>query len=239
MAFYRLRRGLFMRLWAIIFAALGFAACDARLDGVIQRGGHGEFTLKSTPFPAAKRLLKSLSADGGAALDAKSLNSALALTPGVERAELSNTTDGGIIGRIDIADIGGFLNRKDSGNAAFWEQASSGGSFRLNLNLDSGAAFLSLISPDLVDYLSALMAPIATGEVISKQGYLELAASVYGKAVAAEIEKAEFLISLDFPGSISGIKGGTYKGGHADFVIPLLNLLVLEEALVYEVRWSS
>jgi hypothetical protein len=224
---------------AIILAALGFVSCDARLDGVIHRGGSGEFTFKSTLFPAANRLLKSLSSDGGAALDAGFLNRTLSLIPGVERSLLSNTADGGITGRITITDIAGFLNREQQGKDVFWEQSSYGGSFRLNLNLDSGRAFLSLISPDLVDYLSALMSPIATGEVISKEGYLELVASVYGKTAAAEIEKAEFLITLDFPGRINGIKGGTYNGGHADFVIPLLKLLVLDEALVYEVHWSS
>lgn len=237
--FWKLKRGFLTLLLAVILAALGCAACDARLDGVIHRTGRGEFTLKSTPFPAANRLLKRLSSDGGEALDANALNRSMALIPGVEQAAFSNATGGGIAGRVAITDMAGFLNRGEQAKAALWEQSSSGGKFRLDLNLDSGQSFLSLISPDLAEYLSALMAPIATGEVISGQGYLELVASFYGKAVAAEIEKAEFLLSLDFPGAINGINGGTYKGAHADFTIPLLKLLVLDEALVYEVSWKS
>ena len=97
---------------------------------------------------------------------------------------------------------------------------------------------LLLISPDLLDYLSALMAPIVTGEVIGRDAYLELVASVYGKAIADEIRGARFLLNLGFPGPVESVAGGTGKGSHAEFSISLTDLLVLDSPLHYKVRWT-
>jgi hypothetical protein len=109
----------------------------------------------------------------------------------------------------------------------------------LTLTRDNGQNFLSLVSPELVEYLSALMAPVATGEALGEREYLEIVASVYGKALAAEIENAEFLLSVSFPGPVNKISGGISTGSRASFSIPLIKLLVLDEPLIYEVRWSS
>jgi hypothetical protein len=87
-------------------------------------------------------------------------------------------------------------------------------------------------------YLSALMAPIATGEALTKPEYLALVTSVYGKAIADEISSSSIRASVNFPGAIQRIKGGTYSGRRADFDIPLLDILVLETPLSYEVVWK-
>jgi hypothetical protein len=119
------------------------------------------------------------------------------------------------------------------------EENASGGRLRLTLNRDLGPDILSLISPEVRDYLSALMAPIATGEILSKTEYLELVASVYGKPVADEISTASIRASLDFPDRLRSVRGGDFSGKRAEFNIPLLDLLVLESPLVYEAAWNQ
>jgi hypothetical protein len=81
------------------------------------------------------------------------------------------------------------------------------------------------------------MAPIATGENLNKAEYLELVASMYNKAISDEISGSRIRASIDFPGAITGVKGGTFSGRRADFDISLLDLLILETPLVYEVQW--
>jgi hypothetical protein len=98
---------------------------------------------------------------------------------------------------------------------------------------------LLLVSPDVSDYLSALMAPVATGEELSKQDYLALVSSVYGKGIAAEIADARVSLDLELPGTVLSAPGGTFSGRRASFKVPLTDLLVLERPLLYEIRWKN
>jgi hypothetical protein len=97
---------------------------------------------------------------------------------------------------------------------------------------------LAFISPDIVAYLKALMGPLATGEAMSKQEYLELIASIYGSGIADEIKGAFLHINIDFPGPVQSVKGGTFSGKRVEFAIPLVDILVLEKPLSYEVVWK-
>jgi hypothetical protein len=228
---------------------LSAVSCSARLDGEIHSDGRMEFTLKSTLLPNMSRLLKSFSANsGGQIFDAAMINRNFASMPGIESSALRSVGQDGLEGRIVVASMTGLLEHssetfasKNAGkkfSAIVWKHSPSGGTLTLNINMDTGQELLLLISPDMVDYLSALMAPIATGEVTGRDAYLELVASVYGKALADEILKAAFLLKLDFPGPVEGVRGGTGKGSRAEFTIPLIDLLVLDRPLHYEVRWT-
>jgi hypothetical protein len=42
---------------------------------------------------------------------------------------------------------------------------------------------------------------------------------------------------IDFPGPVQSAQGGTFSGRRAEFNIPLLDILVLETPLSYEIRW--
>ncbi|MDR2795868.1 MAG: hypothetical protein LBB47_04060 [Spirochaetaceae bacterium] len=229
---------------------LSCVSCGARLDGEFHSDGRTEFTLKSTLFPGASRLLKGLAANsgGGPVFDAALLNRNFAAISGIESSTLRNTGEDGIEGGIVVASITQFLTRaadtvasKGGGkkfSAIVWEQSATGGTLTININMDTGQELLLLISPDLVDYLSALMAPIATGEIIDRAAYLELVASVYGKSIADEIMRARISLKAGFPGPVESVSGGNRRGSYAEFMIPLTDLLVLDQPLRYEVRWT-
>jgi hypothetical protein len=163
----------------------------------------------------------------------------MSAAPGVESAGLRNTGPAALEGPVKITNIGDFLApARDKRGFIILEEDASGGRLRLTLNRDLGPDILSLISPEVTDYLSALMAPIATGELLSKTEYLELVSSVYGKPIAGEISNASIRASVDFPGHVRSARGGSFSGKRAEFAIPLLDLLVLESPLVYEVSWD-
>jgi hypothetical protein len=236
-------------LFAVLTACI---SCSTKINGEIHNDGRAELVLNSVLPPAMSGLLKNLAVRSGAEngapiLDAALLNKALARMTGVETASLKNTAENRVEGGIIISDIDLFLNRSAAFSAtdsakrisfAVWEQTPYGGSFKITMNRDTGRQFLSLLTPDIIDYLSALMAPVATGEIIDKAGYLELAASVYGKAIADELSRAELLLAIGFPGPVEYTSGGTYRGNNTEFKIPLIDLLVLDKPVVYEVRWT-
>ena len=101
----------------------------------------------------------------------------------------------------------------------------------------SAPELISRLSPEVEDYLSALMAPVVTGEICTRQEYLDLTASVYGRPLANEINAARIRAFIEFPRPITAVKGGTAAGKRAEFEVPLVDILVLELPLRYEVNW--
>jgi hypothetical protein len=241
-----------IRTRALVFvAALFCVSCSTSITGRMSADGSARLVLQSALFPGMNRLLNRLGPQDGSApvLDAALLNAAFSAMPGIKAAYLGNTPSGGVEGRIEAVDTAQFFNGLSSAapakNAvtgppfAVWEQTANGGRLAVTLNRETGRELVSRVSTDMADYLSALMAPIATGEAIDKAGYLELVASVYGKTVADEIDRARLSIKLDFPGNVEGVIGGTYSGSRAEFEIPLIDTLVLDRTLFYEIRWKS
>jgi hypothetical protein len=244
-----------------IFALLGMAlslftvSCAARINGSLQGDGQADLQIHVALEPRMTALIGGLAAAGGALqpgapiLDGSAIAASMAKAPGVASVSFKNTGPTVIEGPIKISRIGDFLapglaasaatGKKSSGFITFEQNVAprTGGRCTINLSLDSGPEILGLISPDMGDYLSALMAPLATGEVLTKTEYLMLVASVYGKGIADEIAKAFFRAEIDFPGPVQSVTGGTFSGKKAQFVIPLLDILVLETPLSYEVNW--
>jgi hypothetical protein len=62
---------------------------------------------------------------------------------------------------------------------------------------------------------------------------------VYGSNIAAEIKNALITIDLTVPGTIKSVKGGTFANNRAAFSIPLIDFLVLEKPVSYDVVWNK
>ena len=232
-----------------------YASCAAQINGSLKGDGQADLQIRAALEPRMTALIGGLAAASGSAqpgapiLDGPSIAASMSSAPGVASASFKNTAPAAIEGPVKIAKIGDFLTSRlaaaaGSKKTSFitFEQnarggASSGGRCTINLSLASGPEILLLISPEISDYLSALMAPLATGEGMTKAEYLILVGSVYGKGIADEISKAFIRASIEFPGQIQSAQGGTFSGRRADFAIPLLDILTLETPLSYEVVW--
>jgi hypothetical protein len=167
----------------------------------------------------------------------------MAAAPGIRSVELDNTGSAGIAGTLSVFRVDGLFALDDAPERKRFITLESGGERivnRLGIALDRETAplLLAMISVDVRDYLSALFAPAATGDFLSKAEYLELVEDIYGKALADEIAAAEILVTIGFPGAIRSAKGGTFSGTSAHFVIALADILVLEHPLEYEVVWE-
>ena len=223
-------------------------SCAARINGSLLSDGQADLNVYASLEPRITMLIGGLAAasgimqPGAPLLNGPSISTSMSAAPGVASASLTNRTPSAIEGPIKISRLGDFLapgmsDGKAGGFITFEQGASQGGRCTVNLNLDSGPKILALMSPEIGDYLSALMAPLATGEKLTKTEYLTLVSSVYGRGIADEIAGATINAAIDLPGQVQSARGGTFSGRKAEFIVPLLDLLVLETPLSYEIRW--
>ena len=220
-------------------------SCAARVSGSLLADGKADINVYAALEPRITMLLGTLAAASGMAqqgaplINGPSVSASMSAAPGVASASLVNKTPSSIEGPVKISQISDFLaHGKEQGFISFEQGTpSKDGKCAVNLSRDFGKEILGLLSPEIGVYLEALMAPLATGEKLAKTEYLTLVASVYGKGIADEISQAAIQISIDFPGQVRSVRGGTFSGKKAEFSIPLLDLLVLETPLNYEVAW--
>jgi hypothetical protein len=239
-------------LFSLVLLSL-VASCTARINGALLADGQADLNVYAALEPRMTLLIGGIAAASGMAspgaplLSGPSISTSMSAAPGVASASLVNRTPAAVEGPVKISRLSDFLAPGMTGNTATgnsggfisFEQGapSQGGRCSINLSLASGPEILALLSPEIGDYLTALMAPLATGEGMTKVEYLGLVGSVYGRGIADEIAQASIRASIDLPGQVQSVRGGTFSGRNAEFAIPLLDLLVLETPLSYEIRW--
>jgi hypothetical protein len=232
------------RIAPLFAAALLLGSCAGQIRGSLDTGGSGAFMVSAALQPGISALIRSLAALGGQTepnspiIDGAAAAASISAAPGITSVSLRNTSPAAVEGPVTVGNISDFLAiGGEKGFIRFEPQQPSGGRCVINISLDSGPQILSLLSPSVGDYLAALMAPLATGEALSVSEYLTLVTAVYGKGIAGEIQTSFIRTAIDFPGPVLSAKGGSFNGRRAEFAIPLLDLLVLETPLIYEVEW--
>lgn len=224
--------------------SLFFVSCSARISGVIHESGSADLSIRASLEPKTAALLQSFSSNpGDFSIDGASIGISASAAPGVSSAQFKNINPTAIEGTISIDKIDDFLFTSESGFDTYrfvrYNQNAGEGSLSINLDLTKGPLIVGFFSPDVADYLSAIMAPLATGEVLTVSEYLDLLAAIYGGTVSAEIKNALVSIDLRVPGTIKSVKGGTFTQNQANFSVPLTDLLVLENPVSYEIVWGK
>ena len=222
-----------------------FSSCSTMIDGTVRQGGAADITIETSLGPRTVGVINSIRAFMGGdvgtpILDAASISQSIAAAPGVQSVTLANTNPTAMNGSISISNVGDFLAVGDAQGQfiTFAEgQAPGTSSIIVNVDRNSAPALIARLSPELEGYLSALMAPVILGEHMTRQAYLNLIAMVYGRALADEIAAARIRASVQFPRPLTAVHGGTAVGNRAEFDIPLVDLLVMEHPLRYEISW--
>ncbi|MDR0443610.1 MAG: hypothetical protein LBH44_09410 [Treponema sp.] len=235
-----------MCIWGLFVVFLPLLSCAARINGSLAADGSASLSVGVSLEPKMTDLIRKLSDAGGQAgriLDGAAITQSMSKAPGIASVSLQNTAPAAIEGPIRISKVSEFLAIGNSRKFISFEQgglpgAQAGGRCVISISRETGPEIIGLLSPEIVDYLNALMAPLATEEELTRAEYLDLVASVYNKSISDEISGSRIRASLDFPGSVTSVKGGTFSGRKAEFNLPLLDILVLETPLVYEVNWK-
>jgi hypothetical protein len=242
-----------MKAASLLALAFFCVSCSARISGQLAADASGTLRLQAGLEPNMTALARGLAGfgSGGAGnaaaasapiLDAAALSRSLRAAPGVASAELRNSGQERIEGTVTVNRIGDLLASDSTGAGRFitYTAPTPSAPGRLSVRMDRNAApaILARLSPEGAAYLSALMAPAATGEALSKTEYLALVESIYGKGVAGEIAAGRVSAAITLPGQVASVKGGASSGREARFDIPLLDILVLETPLDYEITWN-
>jgi hypothetical protein len=234
-----------------VVPAVFFCSCSGRIDGSIRQDGSSagaEIALEASLRPRMAALIQTLSQTlGGAApgrpvIDGPAIARSLGAAPGVSSAAIENTGPAAVRGAMGIASLGEFLAVPGmfSGGTPGTPllKYDPAGALLIHLDRETGPLILSLLSEEVNAYLSALLAPVATGENITRAEYLGLVAAIYGKPIADEIASATVELSLEAPRTVTFIRGGSARGRTARFGISLPDLLVLEQPIDYEISWK-
>jgi hypothetical protein len=230
-----------------VFAVLVlFASCTSQINGALREGGSADLTIQAALEPRMSTLIRSLNtimgkAQGSLLLDGAIISQSMAASPGVGAVSLRNTGPAALEGTAVISKLEDFLSTGSGTHFISFSEARSGGrshgNILVTLDRSNVPTLMALLSTDAIDYLTALMAPVILEEYIPKAEYLDLVSSLYGRPIADEISQAIIHAAIDFPGPVTSIRGGTAAGSRAVFAIPLLDLLVLETPLSWEVVW--
>jgi len=238
-------KSLFNRLFCILTLLVlpSLFSCAAKIDGNIRANGSAVLTVNMSIGQKMTALVKSMAAAGGQEplqiLDGQAISKSMSGSPGIEAVSLKNTSQSAVDGQIKISKVNLFLSSTDGKGFVTFAQEVSTGKCVFSINIDNSQIILGHLSKDISDYLNAIMAPAASGEKMTKAEYLELVGSFYNKGISDEIAASKIRVSIEFPGAVTSVKGGTYSGKKANFDIPLVDLLVLQTPLVYEVNWKN
>lgn len=222
--------------------------CSAKIEGNLYQNGSAELRVEAALEPQMISLLRRFQALGGASaagntpvLDGPAMAQSMTAAPGIASVSFHNTGPAAIAGTIGIFRVDDFLSQPNQAGGSSFITYDPAGMLRLSLDRRSAPQVFKLFSPELKDYLTNLMAPAADvefqKEIHTKKEYLEMLGFIYPAGLVQEIAAARISALLDFPGPVTGVQGGGAQGRQARFSIPLIDVLVLETPLVYEVRW--
>jgi len=233
------------KFYGLLLAIFPLFSCATRIDGAIAESGKSQLYVDTSFKPGITALVRMLAAaggqQGGLILDGQAISKSLSdSSSGNVSASLKNTSPSAIEGNLNIENINRFLFSVYGESERFveFEQGKNGGKCKFYIDLSGGPEVLNLVSPEIAAYLNVLMAPVATGEEMTKTEYLALVSSIFSKAISDEIASSKIHISVGFPGQVTSAAGGKFTGKTAEFDIPLLDILVLETPLTYEVNWK-
>lgn len=237
-----------------MFSALltgAFLSCSSQIAGTIKSGGTAEFNVNTSLEPRMAALIRSFKSMAGSSggnqdliLDGAAISLSMAASPGMGRVNFENSGPAAIKGKAELIKVEDFLAVAGKGKrfVTFTENAENRpgqGRIVISLDRENAPEVIALLSAEASAYLSALMAPAVTGEALSRSEYLFLVSSFYGQPIADEINTAKITASIEFPGRITAIQGGTASGSRTEFQFPLIELLLLEKPLSWEVYWQK
>lgn len=123
---------------------------------------------------------------------------------------------------------------------------SSRGGITLSFSPDSVNGIIGNLPPETRDIFELLMAPVFTGEFLTREEYRDILAAAYGERAAEELVSSSCAIHLRTPGPVHSVRltgpdsdsvPFEYDGSIVSASIPLDLLLTLREPLNLTVSW--
>ena len=244
---YFMKKIIFLTLSGIIL----LFSCSSQVNGVLKEGGAADLSMKASLAPSMTNIIRSLkmvmdstglgNSDTDQILDGPTMSRSMETSPGVDSVKLVNTGPAALEGTIIISKVEDFLSSGEGDSFITYSErrvdGKPAGSVLVNIDRKTIPVLLQYMSAEATDYLITLMAPAILDEDIPRTEYLFLISTIYGRALADEMRTAEIKLEIELPGPVKFISGGVSEGTKAVFNIPVLDLLVMEKPLSWEINW--
>lgn len=228
-------------------AILGFASCSSKISLTAKADGGTDVEFSASFGKALSDTIKSISATMGSPKQKSSgFFSADVIKEAMKDSDFSNVkasnptensleTSGTLPAASKQTHATGTLRATDF--------VSCGSNIMaLKLSPKNLKTFAGGLPQSTKNYLDLFMAPVFTGETMSKEDYRMLIASIYGEEIAKELSQATIDISMAPPKgkSIKNAavpKSGKASASKATFSIPLLDFLTMTADQTYSIQW--
>ena len=228
-------------IYATIYLSVLFAltGCGGSLGVSARDDGKADLSLFMDTGRAASAMISSVMAglypEGGAQEGVFSPERAAALEKGLSESGLESV-------RAKALSSSALSLEAEAGPELFSSLVSMGErSMTLTLSPETMRGLYRSMDARTRGYADLFMAPVFTGDSMSGEEYAALIASVYGTGMAGEISDAVMEISLSAPEGKKAAScsdpGASLSGRRATVFVPLLDLLVLDRELSWEVGW--
>jgi hypothetical protein len=230
-------------LAAVTVLCFFFFSCSPRLLITVEDQNSGSLVFNTETGTAVESLIRSVSgaANQTPLFEREKISRSLA-EAGLTVTDISFPDNTGIAISAQVPD---FTKKNPSMPNAFSISSQSGiTTMTVTVSEQILKTAAALMPPETVAYLDLLMAPVFSGEQLSRSEYIDLFAMVYGDTVASEMKKAHMYITLKSPHPIktatvsdSAAAQVSFTGNEATFAIPLDLILTKSDTTIFTVSW--
>ncbi len=234
-------------IYALIYlvALLGLASCSSKVNLTARTDGGTDVEFNTSFGKVLADTIKSISSTMGNSKSAEFF-SAPAMQKALKDSDFTNVkvstpneTSMNMSGSLPTADKQ--THATGTLRAADFVSCTSN-SMVLKLSPKNLKAFAGGLPQSTKNYLDLFMAPVFTGESMSREDYKMLIASIYGENIANELDKSSISINMAPPKgktikTASIPKNGSKSADKATFSIPLLDFLTLNSEQNYNIKW--
>lgn len=109
----------------------------------------------------------------------------------------------------------------------------------ISINPENLNTILAHFPPETRDYIDILMAPVFTGEDLTKEEYIQLIKAAYGEKLAGELAVENLNLELEFPSKkLKVFLNGEEKSlSDNNLIIPLADFLTMSKGFSIKMIW--
>ena len=206
----------------LVFLSLLFMSCTSSVELRANGDGSVNITYDAAFGSAFIEIMQALSGGGTSPLFDADEMTAQFRAAGVNDVRITSPADTSLGIRLCLPK-NGIAPVSQSGCISMSDNALS-----LALSSEFCAKLYKLLPETMQSYIDLCMAPLFLGEPMSQNEYVDLIASVYGKALADEAARAKIKISFFAPNGEKAVK---------TIECPLVDLLTAAKPLVFSAAW--
>jgi hypothetical protein len=227
-------------------ALLAFVAssCSTGVDMTVRSDHSASVALSVEVPPAIETKLRqfSTSASPQAMFDAAAIASSVA-DRGIAVRESSSPDSRSWRGAFNIIDLEKLLaSDRDLASVLSFSRGPGWASVQLRIDRANAPAIVRLFPGLDVQLLEALQPPALYDNPVNAAEYRTMLSGLLGKAAVAALDNASFVLTSSFPGAIMESSGGLKVDAArktASLAIPAIEVMVLEQPVVFSIRWKE